>query len=141
MRDAGMCGGESRKAIGKPHIASLSSSTRNFHARSRSLMIRFQPKRHTLKYGLFCSLLIKNTDADINISQFSHSRSIVADANFASLKKEKVFESSEKKIASWTQTVAFASQHLFSSFRKHYKKRGNNDQQLCFLVFQALSLG
>ena len=36
--------------------ASLSSPTRNFHARSRSFMIRFQPKRHTLKYGLFCSL-------------------------------------------------------------------------------------
>ena len=26
------------------------------HARSGSFMIRFQPKRHTLKYGLFCSL-------------------------------------------------------------------------------------
>lgn len=35
---------------------SLSSPTRNFHARSRSYVVRFQPERRTLKYGLFCSL-------------------------------------------------------------------------------------
>ena len=37
---------------------SLSGPIRNFHARSRSFMIRFQPERHTLKYGLFYSLAL-----------------------------------------------------------------------------------
>ena len=40
---------------GKPHKA---ITTCNFHACSRSFMIQFQPKRHMLKYGLFCTLMM-----------------------------------------------------------------------------------
>ena len=48
---------ESREATqGEKFLASLSSPTHDFHARSGSFMIQFQPKRHTLKYRLFCSL-------------------------------------------------------------------------------------
>ena len=57
MRDAGMCDARIKGSHTKREfLASLSSPSHNFHARSRSFMIRFQPKRHTLKYGLFCSL-------------------------------------------------------------------------------------
>ena len=58
MRDARMCDVR-REATQVDHTrreASISSPTHNFHARSRFFMIRFQPKRHTLKYELFCSL-------------------------------------------------------------------------------------
>ena len=40
---------ESREATKGEFLASLSSPTRNFHARSRSLMIRFQPKKEQVK--------------------------------------------------------------------------------------------
>ena len=40
---------ESREATKGEFLASLSSPTRNFHARSRSLMIRFQPKKEQAK--------------------------------------------------------------------------------------------
>ena len=62
MRDAGICDarikGSHTRREENMFLASLSSPTRNFHVRSRSFMIRFHPKRHTLKYGLFCSLVM-----------------------------------------------------------------------------------
>ena len=49
MRDAGVCDARikgSHMHTRREFLASLSSPTHNFHARSRSFMIRFQPKRH-----------------------------------------------------------------------------------------------
>ena len=50
----------------KPHnIASLSIPTRNFYARSRSSMIRFQPKRHAkIRTVLQSSEILKNLVAE-----------------------------------------------------------------------------
>ena len=62
MRDAGMCDAQIKR--------SHTSSTRNFHARSKSFMIRFQPKRHTLKYGLFCSLMLTRLLQTITIRKY-----------------------------------------------------------------------
>ena len=62
LRDAGICDARIKRSHTRREenlfLASLSSPTRNFHVRSRFLMIRFHPKRHTLKYGLFCSLVM-----------------------------------------------------------------------------------
>ena len=52
MHDAGMCDAQ----VNGSHSRRDPSPTRSFHTRSRSFMIRFHPKRHTLKYRLFCSL-------------------------------------------------------------------------------------
>ena len=67
-----------------------------------------------------------------NVSQFSHARNIVAEANFACVTQENVFESSQKHFCFKDANVASAP--MFPSLATEETSQETMFQQQCFLA-------